>query len=180
MSINTGRNLYNPRDAFLNFHRRKTRYGVIVAHRRAGKTVACILDLIMRAQKSNLDNAKYSYIAPQYNQAKDIAWEYVKQYTIPMLNLEAKENMPKGLINESELKVTLPNGASIRLYGADNPSRLRGLYHDGVILDEYADMDARIWEVVRPSLSDRNGWCVWIGTPRGQNDFYTIYQRAKK
>ena len=106
MSINTGRNLYNPRDAFLNFHRRKTRYGVIVAHRRAGKTVACILDLIMRAQKSNLDNAKYSYIAPQYNQAKDIAWEYVKQYTIPMLNLEAKENMPKGLINESELKVT--------------------------------------------------------------------------
>ena len=180
MSINTGRNLYNPRDAFLNFHRRKTRYGVIVAHRRAGKTVACILDLIMRAQKSNLDNAKYSYIAPQYNQAKDIAWEYVKQYTIPMLNLEAKENIPKGLINESELKVTLPNGASIRLYGADNPSRLRGLYHDGVILDEYADMDARIWEVVRPSLSDRNGWCVWIGTPRGHNDFYTIYQRAKK
>ncbi len=178
---NSSRNLYSPRDAFIGFHSRNKRFGVIVAHRRAGKTVACILDLILRAKSPKVkQNAKFSYIAPQYNMAKDIAWEYVKQYTIPMLNLDGKENMPRGIINESELKVTLPNGASIRLYGADNPSRLRGLYHDGVILDEYADMDSRVWEVVRPSLSDRLGWCVWIGTPRGHNDFYNVYQRAKK
>jgi phage terminase large subunit len=181
LETNTGRNDYIPRDAFLDFHRRKVRFGVIVAHRRAGKTVACICDLILNAKKAPYSNARFSYIAPQYNQAKDIAWEYLKQYTIPMLNLDGKEEgIPKGTINESELKVTLPNGASIRLYGADNPSRLRGLYHDGVILDEYADMDARIWEVIRPSLSDRHGWCVWIGTPRGHNDFYNIYQRAIK
>jgi hypothetical protein len=82
-------------------------------------------------------------------------------------------------ISISELRVDYPNESQVRLYGADNADSLRGIYLDGVVLDEYADMDPRLWsEVLRPALSDRNGWAVFIGTPRGRNDFYAIYKRS--
>src|SRR5262245_40979123 len=81
-----------------------------------------------------------------------------------------------GTITESELRVDYPNGGQVRLYGADNPDALRGLYLDGVVLDEYADMDPRLWSaVIRPSLSDRQGWAVFIGTPKGHNAFYEMW-----
>lgn len=68
----------------------------------------------------------------------------------------------------------------MRLYGADNPDALRGIYLDGVILDEYADMDPRVWsEVIRPALADRQGWAVFIGTPKGRNAFYNLYRRSQ-
>ncbi len=74
----------------------------------------------------------------------------------------------------------LINGARISLYGADNPDALRGIYLDGVILDEYAQMSPRVWsEVIRPTLTDREGFAVFIGTPRGHNQFYDLYQQAK-
>jgi hypothetical protein len=76
--------------------------------------------------------------------------------------------------------VELINGARIRLFGADNPDALRGLYLDGVILDEYADMRPRVWgEIIRPLLADREGWAVFIGTPKGHNAFYDIYKTSK-
>jgi hypothetical protein len=83
--------------------------------------------------------------------------------------------------NESELRVDLVNGSMIRLYGADNPDALRGPYLDGVVLDEFADMKPEVWyEVVRPMLADRKGWATFIGTPKGKNEFWKIYNDAKK
>jgi hypothetical protein len=84
-------------------------------------------------------------------------------------------------VKESELSVELFNGAKITLYGADNPNALRGLYLDGVVLDEFGDCRPSIWgEVIVPTLADRKGWAVFIGTARGRNHFYEIRQLAKK
>ena len=162
---------YSPRDAFKDFHKRKERWAVLVAHRRAGKTVATICDIIRRAIVENKEDARYAYIAPYYAQAKNIAWDYLLKFAEPAI-VKA---------NQSELWVELVNGAKIRLFGADNPDALRGLYLDGVVLDEYADMKPRIWgEIVRPLLTDREGWATFIGTPKGHNSFYDIYNAAQK
>jgi hypothetical protein len=162
---------YKARDAFKLFHRRKERWAVLVAHRRAGKTVATICDIIRRAIVENKPDARYAYIAPYYAQAKNIAWDYLLRFAEPAI-VKA---------NQSELWVELVNGAKIRLFGADNPDSLRGLYLDGVVLDEYADMKPRMWgEIVRPLLTDRQGWATFIGTPKGHNSFYDIYNAAQK
>ena len=160
---------YCPRTVFEDFHDRKERWAVIVAHRRCGKTLGCILDLIYRAISEGKEDGRYAYVAPYYSQAKNIAWDYLQKYSQPVL---AKAN-------QSELWVELVNGARIRLFGADNPDALRGLYLDGIVLDEYADMRPRIWgEIIRPLLSDRLGWAVFIGTPKGHNGFWELYSAA--
>ena len=160
---------YKAREVFIDFHKRKQRWAVLVCHRRAGKTVATICDTIRRAVTENKPDARYAYIAPYYSQAKNIAWDYLLRFAAPAI-VKA---------NQSELWVELVNGAKIRLFGADNPDALRGLYLDGVTLDEYADMKPRLWgEIIRPLLTDRQGWAVFIGTPKGHNTFYDIYQYA--
>jgi hypothetical protein len=160
---------YKVRGPFADFHKRKERWACLVAHRRAGKTVACINDLIRRAFVDDKVNGRYAYIAPYYSQAKSIAWDYLLRYTE-----DVRVNA-----NASELWVELLNGARIRLFGADNPDALRGLYLDGVILDEVADMRPRVWgEIIRPLLADREGWAVFIGTPKGHNFFYEIWKTA--
>jgi phage terminase large subunit len=162
---------YAPRSVFEDFHDRQERWAVVVAHRRCGKTVACINDLIYRALTEDKENARYAYIAPYYAQAKSIAWDYLQRFAQPVM---AKSN-------QSELWVELLNGARIKLFGADNPDALRGLYLDGVVLDEYADMRPRMWgEIIRPLLADRLGWAVFIGTPKGHNAFYDVYNNATK
>ena len=161
---------YAPRRAFVGYHARTQRFSAGVAHRRAGKTVAAINDLVMGAIDNPLQNPRAAYVAPLFNQAKDVAWIYLKHYARPLL---AKPP------NESELYVELINGARIRLYGADNPDRLRGIYLDDVVLDEYADMHPAVWpEVIRPLLADRRGRATFIGTPKGRNAFHEIYTRA--
>lgn len=163
---------YRARPAFVPFHKRRQRFAVVVAHRRAGKTVSSILDLIDAALRSTKEEPRFAYLAPYYAQAKDVVWSYLKRYTAPI---------PGVVTNESELRVDLPNGARIRLYGADNYDRLRGIYLDGVVLDEFADMDPRAWsEVIRPALADRQGWAVFIGTPKGRNAFWEVYERAEQ
>lgn len=143
---------------------------MMVCHRRAGKTVACVADLVLSALTTTKQDARYAYICPQYNQAKDVAWLYIKRLTA---------DVPKVEYNESELRCDLPNGARIRLYGAENGERLRGLYLDGVILDEYADMSPDTWgAIIRPALSDRKGWAAFIGTPKGHNAFYEVWDSA--
>jgi phage terminase large subunit len=167
LASDTGVIPYAPRRAFVDFHKRKARWAIIVAHRRAGKTVACVNELIKAAIECPRSDGRYAYIAPQFNQAKDIAWLYLSRYA---------GVIPGAAFNESELRADLPNGARIRLYGADNPDRLRGIYLDGVILDEYADMRPSVWgEVIRPLLADRQGWAAFIGTPKGHNAFYDIW-----
>lgn len=161
---------YEARPQFVPFHTRRQRWAVVVAHRRAGKTVACILDLIDAALRCDKADARFAYIAPFYAQAKDVAWNYLKRFTAPIPGVQ---------YHEAELRCTLPGNRTIRLYGADNYDRLRGVYFDGVVLDEHADMDPRAWpEVIRPALSDRKGWAVFIGTPKGHNAFYDVYRTA--
>ena len=161
---------YRVREQFKGFHERKQRWSCVVAHRRAGKTVSCVNDLIKGALTCGKPDPRFAYIAPHYVQAKDVAWTYVKQYSL---------HIPGMQINESELRVDYPNGGRLRLYGADNYDRMRGIYLDGVVLDEYADMDPRVWpEVIRPALSDRQGRATFIGTPKGRNAFWETYTQA--
>lgn len=163
---------YRPRPQFGPLHKRQTRWFCGVAHRRAGKTVACINELIKGAASCDLPNPRFAYIAPQLNQAKDVAWSYLKEFTA---------FIPNRKVNESELWVELPGGKRIRIYGADNPDRLRGIYLDGAILDEYGDMDPTVWsQVIRPALADRKGWAGFIGTPKGKNGFHRIWTEAQE
>lgn len=165
------RSPYKPRAQFAPLHERTTRWFVGVAHRRAGKTVACVNDLIKGAVQCDKSNPRFAYIAPHLNQAKDVAWSYLKEFTA---------FIPGRKVNESELWVELPGGRRIRIYGADNPDRLRGIYLDGVVLDEFGDMDPTVWsQVIRPALSDRQGWACFIGTPKGKNGFHRVWTDAE-
>jgi hypothetical protein len=162
---------YAPRRVFLPYHETSKRWRVIVAHRRAGKTVATINQLIRSALTCDKPNPRAAYIAPLFKQSKDVAWSYLKEFTAPIPGAEA---------NESELRVDLPNGGRVRLYGADNPDGMRGIYLDECVLDEFADMRPRVLpEIIRPALSDRRGCLTIIGTPRGHNDFYRTWQTAQ-
>jgi phage terminase large subunit len=162
---------YEARPQFLPFHQRKERWAVLVVHRRGGKTVACIMDLLDAALTSQKDRPRFAYIAPQLKQAKTVAWDYLKHYGL---------RVPGATAHESELRLDLPNGGQVRLHGSDNPDALRGIYLDGLVMDEAADVSPRLFnEILRPALSDRQGWCVWIGTPKGQNDFFDLWQTAR-
>jgi phage terminase large subunit len=159
---------YTPRPEFVPYHDRTQRFAKLIAHRRFGKTVGCINDLIRRALLNTRRDPppRYAYIGPTFVQVKDITWSYLKHYC---------SMLPGVTTSESELWVKLPNGAQIRLYGADNYDRMRGLYHDGVVIDEPAQQDPRSWpEVIRPTLSDFTGWATFIGTPAGRNWFYSV------
>ena len=129
------------------------------------------MDLIDRALRSKKQDPRFSYVGPTYQQAKATIWMYLKRFTAGIPGIEQRE---------SDLMVVLPNGAHVRLFGADNFERLRGAYNDGLVVDEYGDIDPRAWpEVLRPSLADREGWAVFIGTPKGRNDFYRLHQHAQ-
>jgi hypothetical protein len=161
---------YQPREQFVSFHARAKRFAAMVVHRRGGKTVACVNDLIAKATYSRRERPRYGYIGPLRNQAKQIAWDYLKHYS-------------KGLtskISESELYVEFRhNGARVSVYGADNPEAFRGLYFDGVVLDEYGQMNPMIYtQILLPTIADRQGWIVFIGTPQGKNHFYKQYLHA--
>ena len=162
---------YEPRDQFKALHGRQERWACMVCHRRAGKTVSAVNELVIRAMHTKKKNARFAYVAPYYRQAKDVAWTYLK---------EACGDFAVR-IREAVLRVELPNGAWITLYGADNPDALRGLYLDGIVLDEYGDSRPSLWgQVVLPTLADRKGWALFIGTPKGKNHFHQIYERSKK
>ena len=144
----------------------------MVCHRRAGKTVATIADLIDALLRHEMPNTRGAYVAPTFVQAKDVAWEYAKRFSAPI---------PGVTFNESELRVDYPGGQRLRLYGADNYDRMRGLYFDFVVLDEFADMNPAAWsEVIRPALADRKGKAVFIGTPKGKNAFFDICEKAEE
>jgi hypothetical protein len=124
----------------------------------------------MQTLVTDKHEARFAYLAPYHAQAKDIAWTYLQRFS---------SVIPGVSYNVSELRVDFPNGARIRLYGAENADRMRGLYFDGIVIDEPADINPRVWpEVVRPALSDRQGWATFIGTPKGHNAFYEIYRKA--
>jgi len=163
---------YVPRKPFIAFHQRTERFACLVCHRRSGKTVASIHELILRALYTKKKNGRYGYVAPFRAQARNIAWQYLKDSSLDF----AVE------IRESDLSVELPNGAKITLYGSDNIDALRGLYFDGLVIDEYADCRPNLWAtVLLPTLADRKGWAVFLGTPKGaMNQFYDFAELSKQ
>ena len=165
---------YTPRkfQNYLHQRIRDYRWSVLVCHRRFGKTVCMINHLLMAALTAKVSNPRYAYIAPTFKQAKSIAWDYIKQFT---------HKIPGVRFNETELRVDLPNKARITLLGSENCDGLRGIYLDGCVIDEYANVNDRLFpEIIRPALSDRKGFCIFIGTPQGMNNnFYELFQHAK-
>jgi hypothetical protein len=162
---------YAPRRAFLPFHKRTQRWACLVAHRRAGKTVAAVNDLIRAAITAQRPHAHYAYVAPYRSQAKSVAWDYLKRFAAPAT----------AGVNEAELLLTTHNGSKIQLFGADNADAMRGLGFDGVYLDEYGDFRPSVWgNVIRPTLSDKQGWAVIGGTPKGRNQFYEAFDAAQR
>jgi len=172
MDINT----YRPRDVFVPLHNRTARWACVVAHRRAGKTVAMCADLVVSALECKHPKPQVAYLAPFREQSKKVAWQYLKDLTKP---LWAKPP------NESELKITIHNNrpgdhSTIYCGGSDNPDSLRGLYLDAVVLDEVGQMRPSTWySVVRPALSDRQGSAIWAGTPAGKNFFWQLREEAR-
>ena len=149
------------------------RFAVLNCHRRFGKTV-CILNHLIKAALTNpLPNPRFAYVAPTYKQAKSIAWDYIKQFTA---------KIPGTKYNETELRCDLPNGSRITLLSGENAESIRGIFLDGVCIDETAQVNPKLWnEILRPALSDRKGFCYFIGTPAGMNNFfYEIHQHAVK
>lgn len=162
---------YRPRPLQADIHRSLKRWNVLVCHRRFGKTVLCIAELIDKALRCDKDRPRFAYLAPLYKQAKQAAWDYLKSYAL---------KIPGATAHETELRVDLPGDRRVQLFGADNPDALRGMYLDGVVLDEYAQMPPKVWsEVVRPMLSDRQGWAIFIGTPMGRNEFCRLFEMTK-
>ena len=163
---------YKPRPQQVILHEAmdENRFVVGVMHRRFGKTVCAINQLIKKAIECDLPDPRFCYVAPTYTQAKRIAFDYLVKFTRPL----------GATVNISELRVDFW-GRRISLHGADNPDSLRGTYYDGCVLDEVGDMNPKVWnEVLRPSLSDRLGWCLFIGTPKGMNHFAEFRDRAEE
>lgn len=171
---------YAPRPFQQVLHENLRRFNILVCHRRFGKTVFSIMEMIDQALRNERTNPQYAYIAPTYGQAKKVAWEYLKYYCSFLPNAKA---------NEADLRIDItrdrPDGTKDKirfmLLGAENPDSLRGIYLDGVILDEFAQCPINLWgEIIRPALSDRKGWAIFIGTPKGQNHFYEMYKLAER
>lgn len=172
---------YRPHKYQLELHTALSNYRfvVCVAHRRWGKTECAVSSLIVAAQNDHRDDALYGYIAPYLKQAKAIAWRKLKRYINETYGRDWKSLGIKK--NEAELWIQLPNGARIQLFGADNADAMRGLYFDGVVIDEIADMKGEVWTaILRPALADRKGWALMIGTPKGMNELYKFYLRGLK
>jgi len=162
---------YKPRPLQREYHDRTQRWAITICHRRFGKTVMVLNDLVRDILTCDKPNPRAAYLAPLYRQAKAVAWDYLQDYT---------RAIPGMQYNQAELRADFPNGGRISLYGADNPDSLRGIYLDAVALDEYAQMSERAWEeIIRPALSDRKGRATFIGTPMGHNAFYKLYQQYR-
>ncbi len=159
---------YEPRPLQIAIHEgmEAHRFGAVVCHRRFGKTVCAINHLQFAALECERERPRFAYIGPTYTQSKGNVWDYLVHYAQPIEGCK---------VSISELSVTYPNGGQVRLFGADNPQSLRGFYFDGVVHDEFPLQPPNIFsEVVRPAISDRQGWALFMGTPSGKDQFYRL------
>lgn len=149
----------------------RNRFGVVVVHRGWGKTWLAANELIRRAWSCTApQGGKFIYIAPEKLQAKKIVWKELKFFV---------KDLPHNA-NEAELVITFPNGSTVELAGADNPDRLRGIHPHFVVLDEVAQMPQDTWyEAVYPSLRANQGGALFIGTPKGENLFKTLFEHGQ-
>ncbi len=164
---------YSPRSFQREVHNamKARRFGVLVCHRRFGKTVLSVNHLIRGALTCDKLRPRFGYIAPTYTQGKATSFDYFRYYS---------QTIPGRSVNQSELRVDFPNQGQTRIYGGDNPDSLRGLYFDGVVLDEYGlHASTTFSQVVGPTLVDRGGSALFLGTPNGKNQFHEIAQHAK-
>lgn len=148
----------------------ETRFQVVVAGRRFGKTTLSLLRLLKVATQKK--GALVWYVAPTYGMAREIMWVKLKR-AIPV-NWVAH-------VHETLLKITLKNGSVISLKGADRPDTLRGVGLDYIVLDEFQDMRKGVWdEVLRPTLATTQGGALFIGTPKSFNHFHKLYEKGQK
>lgn len=141
------------------------RFGAVVTHRRFGKTVLSLNHMILAAlgNRRRQPEPRYGFFWPFREQAKRTAWQYLLHYTE---QVRASDPLV------SDLSVRVASGALIQLFGADNVQSFRGGYFDGVVLDEYANMSPVLFpQIIMPTLTDFTGWCYFLDTPRGHNDF---------
>jgi len=173
---------YIPREWQAKTHVLLKRHNVLVFHRRGGKTVFCVNEILDQSVRFNkfdpktnkpFKNPTYAYLATTAGQAERVAWPYFKMYM---------ENIPGVKFNNAKLTITYPHPrglCTIYCMGTENYNALLGMYLDGYVLDEYADMHPDVRDrVVLPMLSDRKGWEIIIGTPRGENAFKELYDTA--
>ena len=164
---------YAPRPLQLEAHNRRERFALLICHRRWGKTVFAINEMVRASAATKQKDVRCAYISPLYRQSKMVAWDMLKSFT---------RVIPDTTYNENELRCDLPNGARIQLFGGDSPDALRGAHWSLVVMDEYSQLPERLWpEIVRPALSDpgKEGRAIFIGTPQGHNAFYDLYQHVK-
>lgn len=169
-SYSTG---FIPRRLQIELRSKLRRFNVIVCHRRFGKTVFSVVHQIDKMVRNTLPAPRAAYIAPTFGQAKRVSWDYYKQYTLPF---------PKGFAipHEQDLRIDYTaNNARQMLLSGENYASIKGIYLDDVVLDEYGEMDPSVWsEAVRPTLNDRRGSAIFIGTPKGRNNFHKLYEYA--
>ena len=143
----------------------ETRFKIVAAGRRTGKSRLAAWMLILRALQT--EKGHVFYVAPTQGQARDIMWQTLLELGNPVI--------VNSHINNLQLK--LVNGATISLKGADRPETMRGVSLRFLVLDEYADMKPEVFEqILRPALADQKGDALFIGTPMGRNHFYDLYQ----
>jgi phage terminase large subunit-like protein len=145
----------------------KTRFKVVAAGRRTGKSRLAAYLLIVQALQT--DRGNIFYVAPTQGQARDIMWNLLLEIGNDVIASSHVNNM----------QIKLANGTTISLKGADRPDTMRGVSLKYLVLDEYADMKPETWELVlRPALTDLKGEALFIGTPVGRNHFYDLYSWA--
>ncbi len=144
-----------------------TRFKVVAAGRRTGKSRLAAYLLIVRALQSQ--KGQVFYVAPTQGQARDIMWQTILEIGHSVIVSSHVNNLQFKLIN----------GSMISLKGADRPETMRGVSLKFLVMDEYADMKPEVWEqILRPALADLKGDALFIGTPMGRNHFYDLYQHG--
>ncbi len=146
----------------------KARFKVVAAGRRTGKSRLAAYLLIFYGLQ--VKSGHVFYVAPTQGQARDIMWQNLLEVGHPVIKGSHINN----------LQITLINGATISLKGADRPETMRGVSLKYLVMDEYADMKPEVWEqILRPALADQKGGALFIGTPAGRNHFYELYTYAQ-
>jgi hypothetical protein len=162
-----------PHAVQLKWWNASTRFNVVPAGRRSGKTELAKRKLVKNALRgTSFDNARFFASAPTRDQAKRIFWDDLKALSPP--------EILSGRPSESELVISYINGSQLHVLGLDKPERIEGAPWDGGVIDEVANTKASAWSMnVRPALSDRRGWCDLIGVPEGRNHYYDLNMYAK-
>lgn len=157
--------LYAPHKGQLSIHKSRARFRVIPCGRRWGKTLLAANELTKNALEKA--NTEYAWVAPWYRQAK-IVYRLMRKVLREVIAYKS----------DAELRIEFKNGSVVQFFSAENPDAIRGNGFNGVVIDEAGDAlrDDKVWfDAIRPTLSDRRGWALIIGTPKGRNLFFRMF-----